>query len=108
MSPVTAFIIAIVPTLGFVTVAVFAICRLDLLLRDVVETLAAKKEPQVFTAKAPVGLPLPEPMPDHVAVLALSETEDWAKEDMIKAMQEMYDETGDWVRVAEHFSGANK
>lgn len=46
--------------------------------------------------------PAPAPIPDDLSALAFNEQEAWAKEDVLKAIREKYEEHGDWnkVRVA--------
>jgi hypothetical protein len=46
--------------------------------------------------------PAPAPIPDDLSALAWNEQESWAKEDVLKAIREKYEEYHDWdkVRVA--------
>lgn len=46
--------------------------------------------------------PKPPPIPDDLTALAFSQSEAWAKEDVLKAIREKYEEYADWnkVRVA--------
>jgi hypothetical protein len=46
--------------------------------------------------------PPPAPIPDDLSALAWNEQESWAKEDVLKAIREKYEEYHDWdkVRVA--------
>lgn len=46
--------------------------------------------------------PAPPAIPDDLAALAMGQSEAWAKEDVLKAIREKYEEHSDWnkVRVA--------
>jgi len=43
-------------------------------------------------------------IPHYVWMLCNSESEQWAREDAMKQAHEMYDELGDWEKVAERLS----
>lgn len=43
--------------------------------------------------------PLPDPMPTDLFNMALTESEPWAREEMVKRMYELYNETHDWSKV---------
>lgn len=43
--------------------------------------------------------PAPAPIPDDLSALAFNEQEAWAKEDVLKAIREKYDEHQDWQKV---------
>lgn len=47
----------------------------------------------------PEGPPPKDPMPADLEGLALSYGDEWAREDAMKRMQELYEESGDWDRV---------
>jgi hypothetical protein len=43
--------------------------------------------------------PVPERIPDDLSALAFNEQESWAKEDVLKAIREKYEEYHDWQKV---------
>ena len=47
----------------------------------------------------PVALEDKDPMPSDLAALALAYPEEWAREDTMKRLQELYEESRDWDRV---------
>ena len=105
MDGFSAAIVVSIPTMGAVATIVYSIHKADTLIRDLLTprllgAVVNNKSPKVPTVVAK------QPMPEHIKALALVESEEWAKEQMIQAMNEMYEETGDWMRVAELFSGA--
>lgn len=57
------------------------------------------------TAFAPVrpAPAIPTPLPQDLLALALSHTEDWAREETMKAMRERYELTPDWNAVRAAF-----
>lgn len=40
-----------------------------------------------------------DPMPEDIAALAFAYPEEWAREDTVKRLQELYEESGNWDRV---------
>lgn len=52
-------------------------------------------------------VPQPPPtIPDDLAALAFNETEAWAKEEVLRAVREKYDEHHDWQKVRVAFGVA--
>lgn len=47
----------------------------------------------------PEPVKAPDPMPEDIAALAFAYPEDWAREDCVKRLQELYEESGNWDRV---------
>lgn len=52
--------------------------------------------------------PPPVPIPDDLASLAFGETEAWAKEEVLRAIREKYDEYHDWSKVRVAFGVAQR
>lgn len=50
--------------------------------------------------------PAPAQIPDDLAALAFSETEAWAKEEVLRAVREKYEEYHDWQKVRVAFGVA--
>lgn len=53
----------------------------------------------LLMAKHPAPVRVAEPMPVSLVALAEQESEPWAREQMLQAMREAYDETRDWNTV---------
>lgn len=55
----------------------------------------------------PVSAEIPAPdgvvVPEDLVAVALTESEPWAQEEMLKAMRERYEVYGDWNRVRSAF-----
>ena len=58
-----------------------------------------------FSPPLPTGIPSPEGVvvPEDLVALALTESESWAQEQMLKAMREKYELYGDWNKVRSAF-----
>lgn len=50
--------------------------------------------------------PPPPAIPDDLAALAFNETEPWAKEEVLRAIREKYEEHSDWQKVRVAFGVA--
>lgn len=50
--------------------------------------------------------PAPPTIPDDLAALAFNETEAWAKEEVLRAIREKYEEYHDWQKVRVAFGVA--
>lgn len=53
----------------------------------------------LLTAKHPVPPKMTEPMPASLVAIAEQESEPWAREQMLQAMREAYEDTRDWNTV---------
>lgn len=45
----------------------------------------------------------PVPVPDDLVALAATHSEDWAREETLAKMRELYEELGDWALVRPRF-----
>lgn len=52
--------------------------------------------------------PAPVQIPDDLAALAVNETEAWAKEEVLRAIREKYEEYHDWSKVRVAFGVAQR
>lgn len=81
--------------------------RIEKLLRPYIEKKAKALETSTDIART-TATPLPpaEPMPASLLGLAMRESEGWAREQALAALQELYDVTRDWKKV-EHLAVSN-
>lgn len=86
---------------GFLTVCVFCGAAIWWWLRVephavrlLTKVSAPRPAPQEPIAETP-----PDAMPQALLDVAMSYTDDWAKEQSLKAMRELYDTTKDWGAV---------
>ena len=58
-----------------------------------------------FSPPLPQEIPAPEGVvvPEDLVAVAMTESETWAQEELLKAMKEKYDLYGDWNRVRSAF-----
>jgi len=58
-----------------------------------------------FAPALPQEIPAPDGVvvPEDLVALAMTESESWAQEEMLKAMREKYELYGDWNRVRSAF-----
>jgi hypothetical protein len=86
-------------------VVVYAVWRVSAVFERVglafVERLADFKPQRESFAPPP-----PPPIPDDLAALAFNETEAWAKEEVLRAIREKYEEHLDWQKVRVAFGVA--